>query len=91
MNFKLKDRTLLNADIISPDMPYAEFDPDLARNVPKNIVNSLNNGNEMLMIYKQFRDDLHIVNVVEMLKQMEEIYRAYDRTEFEKRINKHGI
>ena len=83
MNFKLKDRTLLDADIISPDMPYAEFDPDLARNVPKNIVNSLNNGHEMLMIYKKYRDDLHVVNVVEMIKQMEDIYRAYDRTEFE--------
>ena len=83
MNFKLKNRTLLNADIIRPENPYAEFSNEIASKIPKRIVNSLNHGHTMLMIYKQYRDNLHFTNVSEMLKKMEDTFRDYDCIDFE--------
>lgn len=77
MNFKIKDRKLLNADIISPEIVYAEFSDALVDGVAEGMVNSMNCGHEMLTIYSDFRDDLHITNVADMLKKMESVYQKW--------------
>ena len=88
MKFKLKGRTLLSAEIISPDMPIAEFSEGYSKQGVKTIVANLNYGSEMLSIYKKYRNSLHIVNVVEMLNKMEEVYQRFDTETYEiKRSN----
>ena len=77
MNFKIKNRKLLNADTISPEIVYAEFSDQLAPGEAERMANSLNRGHEMLMIYDEMRDSLHIVNVVDMLKRMEDVYNDW--------------
>lgn len=72
MNYKVKNRKLLNADIISPEIVYAEFSNELVDGEAERMVNSMNFGHEMLSIYDDFRDNMHVVNVVEMLKRMED-------------------
>ena len=48
-NFKLKGRTLLTADIIKPEIPYAEFSESILHMEAKNIINELNYGSKMLL------------------------------------------
>ena len=88
MNFKLKGRTLLNADTISPDIPYAEFSDGISIDTINRIVNNMNCGHIMLMLYKQHRDNLHITNVVTMLEKMEEVYHMWYNKDYE--IRKRG-
>jgi len=78
MRTKRKGNKLLDANIISPDAVYATFNDDLCSKTKDEIVLFINYGSEMLSIYKQHRDSLHIVNVVEMLKKMEEVFHEFD-------------
>ena len=77
-NFKLKGRTLLTADIIKPEIPYAEFSESILHMEAKNIINELNYGWKMLELYEQSRSNMHIVSVAKMLEKMEECFMAYD-------------
>jgi hypothetical protein len=79
MNFKLKDRILLNGDIVSPEIPYAVFDEGLSKDVMKRILLILNYGNQLLLLYKEYRNSFHIVNIVKMLEKMESIFQKYDQ------------
>jgi hypothetical protein len=83
MNFKIKNRKLLNGDIISPEIVYAEFSDQIIDGQAENIVNALNHGHDMLMIYKEMRDNLHISNVVEMLSRLESAYAKWDARDFQ--------
>lgn len=87
-NFKLKDRTLLNADIASPEISYAEFSKVLCKKDVKDIINELNFGSKMLDIYERNRSNMHITSVVEMLKEMEECFYAYNKERFEIKMGK---
>jgi len=78
MNFKLKGRTLLNGDIIQPEIPYATFSDDLNKEDAKRIVCNLNHGHDLMMIYKECRTNLHVKSVVEMLERMEKVFLQYD-------------
>ena len=83
MNFRIKNRKLLNADIISPEIVYAEFSSELVESQAECMVNAMNNGHDMLLIYKEMRDDMHIVNVMEMLNRMERIYAKWVEREYQ--------
>lgn len=83
MNFKLKNRTLLNGDIISPEIPYAVFSEDLEKSQVKRIVNLLNKGTDILYIYKQHRDNFHIANVERMIEAMEKVFSEYETIEYQ--------
>ena len=85
MNFKLKGNYLLNADIVYPETIYATFSKELTPVAAKELVLNLNYGHDLLMVYKQFRDNLHITNVVEMLKRMDALLREYDYKVYEAR------
>ena len=78
MNFKLVGTKLINGDIISPEIPYAEFSCVVSHSTMLNIVANLNYGHELLMIYKEYRDNMHIASVVSMLEKMEGIFAEYD-------------
>lgn len=82
MNFKIKNRKMLNADIISPEIVYASFSDELVDGVAEGMVNSMNCGHEMLTIYSDFRDDLHITNVADMLKKMEAVYQKWSEEDY---------
>ena len=88
MKFKLKGRTLLNADIKSPEISYDEFSAAIEPKVIKTMVETLNSGHEMLMLYKQYRDNLHISNMVEMVQKMEAVFKKYDYKLYEIRRQK---
>jgi hypothetical protein len=74
---------MINGDIVKPEIPYAVFNDDLNPAEMKKIIANLNYGNDMLLIFKQYRDNLHIMNVIEMITRMEEVFRKYDYEMFE--------
>ena len=78
MNYKLKGRTLLNGDIISPEIPIAEFSDALAKGESGRIVAHLNAGWKMLLAYEAGRDSLHIKDAVTLLDKLESIYQEYE-------------
>jgi len=82
-NVKLKGAKLLNADCIHPDIVIAEFNSDYCKQSRRDIVNELNFGSRMLDIYEQHRDNMHITNVVDMLKLMEDAYSGYIYNRYE--------
>ena len=53
----------------------AQLTPDLTNQCMNEIVIGINQGYIMLKLYESYRDNLHIANVMDMLKQMEEIYK----------------
>ena len=77
MKFKLKGNDILNTHFISPDIPYATFSDEITHATKKEIVLTLNYGGEMLDLYRRYRDDMHIKNVVDLLEQMEVLFREY--------------
>ena len=83
MNFKLVGNKMINGDIVSPEIPYAVFDDGLNRADMKKIIANLNYGNDMLLVYQQYRENLHIANVVEMLKQLEKVFCKFDYEMYE--------
>jgi hypothetical protein len=78
MNYKLKGRTLLHGDVTQPETVIAEFSDKLTRTSAKELVAAMNYGHDLLMLYKQHRDNLHVVNVVTMLQAMESVYKQWD-------------
>ena len=82
MNHKLKGYSLIHGDIISPEVAIAEFNNGISKSSIKEMVAAMNHGHEMLMVYKQHRDNMHIGNVVSMLEHMEKIYRQWDNEVF---------
>ena len=78
MNFELKGRNLVNADIITPEVVYATFSEDVRIPVIKSVTAKLNYGSRFLDIYEQHRDDMSVPNVLKMLKKMEEVFVEYD-------------
>lgn len=82
-NFKLKDRMLLNTDIIKPEIPYAEFSESILKSEIKNIINELNFGSKMLALYEESRiSNMHIASVLEMIEKMEECFSEYSLRRF---------
>jgi len=86
MNTKVKGNLLLNADILTPETSsigvYATFHEGLTRQTKKEISLAINYGGEMLQIYERNRNNFHVVNVVEMLKKMEDIFSKFDYERF---------
>ena len=81
-NFKLKGRTLLTADIIKPEIPYAEFSESILHMEAKNIINELNYGSKMLALYEESRSNMHIASVLEMIEKMEKCFSEYSLRRF---------
>ena len=83
MHFKLIGNTMINGDIVKPEIPYAVFSDDLNRAEMKKIIANLNYGNDMLLLYKQYRGKMHIKTIIEMIEKMESIFRKFDYEMYE--------
>ena len=82
MNVKLKDRTLICADIIEPEMVVAEFSDALTFNAIKNLVADIEFGQRARAAYRDFRfDGQNISAAAKMCKELDEVYAddAYAR------------
>lgn len=77
MKFKLDGNVLLNADIESPHMPYAEFSHDLCRDVPRKIVSELNHGSAVLNILGRYHGVNDFIMTTEMVKELKDAYSQY--------------
>lgn len=89
MNHKLKNRTLLHGDIVN-DVSIAEFSDALAEQSMHRMVNAMNYGDEMLRLYQSHRDNKHITNILQMLEEMEKVYRNWNEAEYNaKRLGPH--
>ena len=79
MKHKWHQGKLLHGDFKGNDERFvmAEFSSELNKADQKTIVATLNHGDDMLKLYKQYRDNLHISNVQEMIEHMEGIYRMW--------------
>ena len=82
MNAKIKGNLLLNADIISPDMPYATLSDGLSKQTKGELLLAINYGSEMLKVYEQYREDLHYTNVNDMLRTMEDLFIRFSYQRF---------
>jgi hypothetical protein len=70
-NYNLRGNDIVNADFSDPDIVIGSFNDQLLEAEKKKIINDLVYGREMLEIYEECRDSLHIVDVVNALKKME--------------------
>lgn len=77
MNFKLKDRTLLNADIIEPEIPYAVFIDELTQSAVENIAVELNHGSKVLHILGSYHGTTNFEQVAKMVIELKDAYSAY--------------
>jgi hypothetical protein len=82
MKHRLEGYTLIHGEIISPEVVIAKFNPGLTLATVKEMVAALNHGHEMLMLYKQHRDNMHIANVAVMLERMETICMQWNMDVF---------
>lgn len=79
----VKEKVLYNSDLVSPLVPYAAFSAGLGKDSVNRIVATLNYGGLMMDLYARSRDNLHILAVTDMLKEMEDIYTAYKTVMYE--------
>ena len=77
MRFKLKGRTLLNDDIIAPEIPYAVFSDELVASVPEKIVAELNYGSRVLNILGEYHGIMDYECVAQMIKELKDAYSDY--------------
>ena len=77
-NYKLHGDKILNTDF-KEHIVVGSFNNVLTREIKKKLILDLVYGREMLQVYKNYRDDLHITAVVEMLQEMEDIFTDWDR------------
>lgn len=77
-NYKLHGNKILNIDF-KEHFVVGSFNNVLTREIKKKLILDLVYGREMLQVYKNYRDDLHITAVVEMLQEMEDIFADWDR------------
>ena len=82
MKHKLVDSKLILGDILDPQIEIAVFS-NITKIAQKEVVSTLNNGDDMLKLYKQYRNNLHINSVVELLEKMEEIYQKWEYEMYE--------
>ena len=82
MKHKLIDSKLIHGDIADPQTEIAVFS-NITKIAQKEVVSTLNNGDDMLKLYKQYRNNLHINSVVELLEKMEEIYQKWEYEMYE--------
>lgn len=77
MTYYLKNRTLLNSDIIQPEIPYAEFSPELTEATCKDLVAKLNFGAEVVLAYEEFlQGPKGLMYLTEFLDKLETAYRG---------------
>jgi hypothetical protein len=87
MHYKIKNRTLLNAEIVSPDIPYAEFSTDLTKESVEKIVAALNFGCQAAGVYGKYRNHTTLQSTVDMLEELERAYKEYSIATFNARRN----
>lgn len=87
MNFKLKDRTLLNADIIKPERPYAVFSELLNKFEVERIVNELNHGSKVLGAIGKYQGTRDIRDMLNMIEELKDIYATYSYDDYAIREN----
>lgn len=72
MQIKIIGSSILDA--LSTPTYIAEFVEDTPKELKKELINSVNFGSQMMAIYGKHRDNMHISNVLEMLKDMESVW-----------------
>ena len=80
--YRYKANKMLNADIISPELVVAEFSDQLVKGEAAKIVNNLNFGQEMLQLFGEHSDDLHIANVMQMLEKMDKVWAKWSEQDY---------
>ena len=80
------DLKLSGNDIISnfAQMKMAEFDKEFVKKFDNRyFILRTNFGREMLSVYEKYRSNMHIVSVMKMLEEMEQLH-----TEFQEELSK---
>ena len=85
MKHRLDGDNIIHGDIISPEVTLATFSKGISNATKKHYLNTMNYGDEMLMVYRRYRDNMHIENMVEMIREMEKIFQDYDIAEYSAR------
>ena len=79
---KSKD-DIFYAEFKEPKIPIATFTKALTKKAKMDFVLDHNYGEEFIAIYKHYRNDMNISNVMKMLGKMEEKFHNYDNAKFE--------
>jgi hypothetical protein len=77
MKFKLEGNKLLNAEIVSPEYPFAEFSDELCKDIPRKIVSTLNHGDDVLNILGKYHGLNDFIMTTEMVKELKDAYGRY--------------
>ena len=87
ITFKLKGRTLLKEGILSPNLPFAEFDKGLSLKAINNILYALNYGAKLLELLEENRNNVNVFTIGDMFDTMLEIYEEYDYKLHQRRVD----
>lgn len=84
MKFKLHGNDIIFQDALNIKM--AEFDKEFVKKFDKRyFIARINFGREMLSVYEKYRSNMHIVSVMKMLEEMEQVH-----TKFQEELSKLG-
>lgn len=80
---KYSKNAIIDGTLVEPEIVVAEFTDQYTEERKQQLVVNHNFGLAMLLTYQIHRDNMHIDNVAEMLKKMEEIYYKYEKETFQ--------
>lgn len=76
---------IVDGVIVNPEKVVATFSDEYHERAKRQLIINHDCGLEMLYAYEEHRDNMHILNVCDMLKKLEEIYSKYSYQTYENR------
>lgn len=74
---------VIKAANFKPALPVGKFDNTLNDEAKCNILNDYNHGIQLLEVFKRYRNNFQIHDVVDMLYEMNTIYQKHEKESFE--------
>ena len=81
MKVKLFGNDILCDEFI-PSLKIGEFNNECTPEAKKLLMLDMKFGREFVETYENVRDNLHIMNVANMIDKMERLFREYDKEKF---------
>lgn len=70
---------IISGDFESPEYKIAEFTDQFTEKAKRQLILNHNYGAQMIEIYEQHRENMHISNVSDMIQKMEKVHEQLSR------------
>jgi len=81
MKLRLENDKIILADVISPEMAVGTFE-NITKEAMNDIVENNNFGEEVYVLYSQYRDTLSLYNIKEFLDKLNTLYSVTEYNKF---------